>query len=325
MPKHKPMEGTTVGVSPLYFLAQAIWKIFRFFLMLCMTFVILYPLLYMCSMAFRVPEDVFDPSIVWLPRTLTLDNFKTIFELNHYGELFGNTVLLSFGSTLFQLFTCSLVGYGFARFKFRGKGIFMGLLFFTIIVPPQMVSLPTFVNFKDFDIMGIFNMIFGHGMGFSLLNNPISFYLMALLGQGIRSGMFILLFMQFYKGMPKDLENAALVDGCGDIKTYFRIMLPNARNIILMVVLLSVVWYWNDYYMASIYMGTFPTVSTQLAGFRASLELYMTSMGDSAFDAYSIVTMEQAACLLTIAPLLAIYLCVQKQFITSIEKTGLVG
>lgn len=325
MRNYKAAEGTTVGASPLYYTAQAVWKLFRFFLMLCMTFVILYPLLYMCSMAFRAPEDVFDPSIVWLPRTLTLDNFKMVVELNRYIELLRNTLLLTLGSTLFQLFTCSLAGYGFARFKFRSKGVLLCVLFFTIIVPPQMVSLPTFINFQDFDIMGVCNLLFGHGMGFSLLNNPASFYLMALLGQGLRSGMFILLFMQFYKGMPKDLENAALVDGCGDIRTYFRIMLPNARNIILTVTMLSIVWYWNDYYMASIYMGSFPTVSTQLAGFRASLELYMTSSGSSAFDPYSIVTMEQAACLLTIVPLLAIYLCVQKQFITSIEKTGLVG
>ena len=217
------------------------------------------------------------------------------------------------------------MGYGFARFRFRGKGVFLAILLFSIIVPPQMITVPTYINFKDFDIMGLMTALTGHGTGVSLLNNPISFYFMAVLGQGIRSGLFILLFMQFYKGMAQDLENAALVDGCGDLRTYFLIMLPNARNVILIVSLLSIVWYWNDYYMSSIYLAGFPTAATQLANFRASLESFMSAAGNNAFDPYAIVAMEQAACLLTIAPLLLFYIITQRYFMLSIVKSGLVG
>ena len=305
---------------------QLVWKVFRFLLLLSMTFVILYPLLYMLSMALRAPEDVYDPSIVWLPRHWTLSNFTTMFDVIQYPRALGNTLLLSAGSTLIQLFICSTVGYGFARFRFRGKSVLLILLLLTIVVPPQMVSLPTYVNFRDFDIMGIGNAALGHGMGFSLLNNPLLFFILALFGNGIRSGLFILIFMQFYRMLPRELEDAALVDGCGGLRTYFRIMLPNAGNVMLMVMLFSLVWYWNDYYMTAIYMSEFKTVSTQLASLSALLQMQLSAGGASAaYDPYQIVTMEQAACLLTILPLLVLFVFTQKYFTQGIEKTGIVG
>lgn len=324
MAKAEKKEGRIeTVVSPLPFFGQVVWKVFRFAMMVCFTFVVLYPLIYMVSMAFRTGKDVLDPSVVWIPRHFSVESFRNVAELSGYFPALRNTLLITIVSSLLQLFTCSLVGYGFARFRFRMKELLFALVIFTIVVPPQMVSLPTYILFQDFDLFGILRAFTGHGSGVSLLNNPVSFFIMAFFGQGIRAGLFILIFRQCYRAMPVELEDAALVDGCGAMRTYWQIMVPNARSMMLVVFLFSLVWYWNDYYMSNIYLTTFPTVSTNLANLNALLEANMHA--EEAFDPYKTVTMVQACCVLTLLPLLILYIITQKQFVEGVERTGIVG
>lgn len=315
------MDNRAPTVSPLYYLSQMVWKVFRFLLMICFTFVILYPFLYSISMAFRAPADVYDPSVIWLPRHYSLESFRLVIEAVDYGRVLLNSVFLTSICALLQLFTCSLVGYGFGRYRFRLKGVLFALVILTIVVPPQMVALPTFIQFKDFDILGICHLLLGRGI--TLVDNPASFFLLAFFGMGIRSGLFILIFRQSFHAMPAELEDAASVDGCGALRTYWRIMIPNARNTLLMGFLFSFVWYWNDYYMSSIYLTGFPTVSTSLANLKGRLEMLVSS--SAAFDPYQIVTMMQAGCLLTIGFLLILYIFTQKYFTNGITETGIVG
>lgn len=312
-----------VNSSPLFYLSKMVYKLFRLLFLICMLFIIIYPIIYMISMAFRITADVYDPTVVWIPRTFTLTNFIDVMNIINYKTAFLNTMIMSLSCSVIQVLMLAFVGYGFARFKFWGKNILLGIVIFTIVVPPQMVSLPTYLNFKDFDIMGIKDALTGSGFGFSLLGKPISFIFIALFGMGIRSGLFILLFMQYFRGLPSELENAAWVDGCGGIMTFFRIMLPNARNLMIMIFLFSFVWYWNDYYLTSIYLGVdFPTVSTKLASLGGLLEL---TLKRASLDPYQIVVMQQACCLLAIVPPLLLYAFLQKQFIQGVEKSGIVG
>lgn len=306
----------------LHGIGSSLYRLFRLLLMVSTGFIILYPLLYMVSMSLREVQDVYDQTVVWIPRNFTLSNFAMVLSVTQYFNSLKNTILVSVGSAVIQVIMCSFIGYGFARFRFRGREIMFGILLFTIIVPPQMLSLPTFLLFKDFDLFGVIRLITGAPSGLTILENPLSFYILSFFGMGIRSGLFILIMRQFYRQIPLELEQAAMVDGCGYLRTYLRIMLPNARNAVTVVLLFSIVWHWNDYYMSSIYLGTYPTVSTRLAGIRG---LFEVAMRTSNWDPYQIVTMEQAGCLLSILPLLVLYLLLQRHFTESIERTGLVG
>lgn len=304
-----------------YLFAQIVWKIFRFLLFVCLTFVILYPVLFMVSMAFRQSSDLFDPSVIWIPKKFVFSNFTTTIAAIHYFKVLGNTVLLTTSCSILQIVMCSLIGYGFARFKFKGKNLLLILLLFTIVVPPQLISLPTYFSFQNVDFFGVIQFLSGAPSKISILNSPVSFLVLVIFGQGIRSGLFILIYRQFYMGLPMELENAAMVDGAGFLKTYLRIMQPNAKTITLVVFLFSFVWYWNDYYLTFIYAGGYETLSTVIANLRASFE----NLQNYTYDIYQMVVMEQASCLLFILPLLILYLFTQKYFTEGIERTGIVG
>ncbi|HJD22859.1 MAG TPA: carbohydrate ABC transporter permease [Firmicutes bacterium] len=289
----------------LRYLAQLAWCLFRTVLLIALSFVILYPLLYMVSMAIREPNDVYDPTIVWVPRHFTLENFKNAAEAMEYPRALMNTLLISLVSSGIQMAVCSFIAYGFARFRFPLKRVFLMALFLMVVIPSQTISMPTFTLYRSM----------------AILDTPAVFYLPALFGVGLRSGIFILIFMQFFRNLPKDLEDAAYIDGCGFFRTYARIMLPNLRNAMLIVFLFSFVWYCSDYYLTTIFASGMPTLSTMLANMRQNLN---KTMGTT-WDTYQIITMQQAGALLTVAPLLIVYLALQRFFAESVERSGIVG
>ena len=313
---------SVVGVSPAHYLRQMIWIAVRTLLMVSLAFIILYPVIYMLSMAFRTGADIYDPTVIWIPHELTMDNVKSAIEALDYWNSLKNTIYLAAISTVIQLFICSSVGYGFGRFNFRGKNLLMVILVFTIVVPAQLIALPTYFSFQSLDFFGVIRLITGSPSQINLLDKSYLFFVLAFFGQGIRSGLFIMIFKQFYQSMPIELEDAATVDGAGFMRTYFRIMLPNASTVTLISFLFSFVWYWNDYYVTNIYLNNFRSLSLVLSNIRLAFE---NSMGTAAFDPYYMVSIEQAGCLLLIVPLIILYLFTQKYFTESIERTGIVG
>ena len=306
---------------------RGFWILFRTALLFGLSFVLLYPLIYTLSIAFRQPIDMANPAVIWIPRHLTLENIKDAYRFMDYTQSFWNTIKLGLVSSVLQVISCSLVGYGFARFRFPLKGLAFGLVIFTIIIPPQVVYVPTYMMFKDFDIFGILGLagqITGQKLTFTLLNSPLTLYLPALFGVGIRSGLFIYIFRQFYRNLPRELEDAAYIDGCGHMQTFLRIIVPNAKAAFLTVILFSIVWYWNDYYYVSMYFSNMKTVSTALAGL---VDAFTTDVNFESLrtDPYMITTRLQAGCLLVITPMLIMYIALQKYFTEGIERTGLVG
>ena len=188
--------------------ARSCWSLVRAVILIETSFVLLYPLLYAVSVAFRPPAQLNDPVVIWIPKSLTLDNIRQVWDFIEFPKLLGNTVLIDLFSTLFQTLSCCVVGYGFARFAFKGKGLLFAVVILTIVIPPQAVTISNFMQFKQ---MGI-------------LDTPLAFYLPALTANGIRSGLFIFIFRQFFRGMPVEIEDAAYVDGCGPVRTFLRIM-----------------------------------------------------------------------------------------------------
>lgn len=319
---YKNKDVSKISVSPLYSLGKIIWSIFRFLFMLEMAFVILYPVFYMISMAIRHSSDMYDISIVWIPKHFTFENFKLVFRALKFDEAFKNTLFISLGCTILQLFICSITGYGLARFNFKGSKLLFMVVIFTILVPPQMNNMPNYILFSDFDFLNIVKHITGHGTGINMLDKFISVYLLAALGQGLRSGVFILIFKQFYKSIPNELEEAAMIDGCGYFKTYRSIMIPNSGGPLLITFIFSMVWYWNDYYTMSTFFTNIRTLSVNLSGLTTTLT---NIMGNQAYDPYKTMTIQQAACIICLLPIFILFIALQKKFSQSIVSTGLVG
>lgn len=319
--KNKP-NVQDIAVSPLYYLGKVVWSIVRFLFLLGMTFIILYPIFYMLSMAFRDSIDMYDSSIVWIPRHFTLENFKLLFEQMEFLPALKNSAIITVVCTVLQTIVCAMTGYGFAMYKFKGHKLLLGVAIFTIIVPPQMVNLPNYLLFSDFDIFGIIHAITGAERTFSMIDQYYSVFLLAALGQGIRSGLFILIFYAYFKGVPKELQEAAMLDGCGERKLFTKIMLRNAGGPLVTTVLFSAVWYWNDYYTMTTFFVNIRTVSVKLSGLSTSLT---SVFGTEAYNPYKILTIQQAACIVVLVPALLLFIFLQKRFTRTVLTSGLVG
>ena len=302
------------------------YKIFRTVLLFAMCFIIIHPVLYMISVAFRESRDLYDPTVIWVPKNFTSENLKMVIEVLDYWKLMANTIFYAGVSTILSVISCALAGYGFARFKFKLKGIFFVLLIFMIIVPPQLVSIPLYLQYSDFNFFGVGALIkslTGAEATVNLLNTPLTLFIPAALGTGLRSGILIYMFQQFFRGMPVALEDAAYIDGCGVATTFIRIIMPNASGSFLVAALLSFVWYYNDYFFSSMYFSEAPTVSVALAGLKSMLGAL--SGGNVVADPYAIIAQLQAGCLVTIIPLVIVFLFLQKKFIKSVTTSGIVG
>ena len=325
--KTRPSEYNALAVKKALFrFSKILWKIFRTFLLTGLCFVLLYPLIYMVVMTFRPSEEVLDPTVIWISKSLTLENLKNAVQVMDYKNALLTSLQINVGSTIMQVLICAVVGYGFARFEFKGKKILFVFVIMTILIPPQITVTPLFMTYKNFSFLGVGKLIglfTGEPLVVNLLNTPLTFYLPAILGMGLKSGLIIFLFRQFFRGLPKELEDAASIDGCGFFSIFMRIMIPNAASVFLVTFILSLVWYWNDYYISSMFMNNLHTVSTALAKLKTTSA--MITGNAAQFDPYAVVTLMQAGCLLTIAPVLAVYVVCQKYFVQGVERSGLVG
>ncbi len=298
-------------------IVERVWPFFRFVIIFGLAFVILYPLIYMVSCTFRDRADMSDPTVMWIPRNYTLQVLKETMDAMDFGATIKNTLILNIGCSFVQVLSCAVTGYGFARFKFKGKGILFGIVIMMILVPTQVISLPLYTQFRYFGIKGLFSI--------NLIDTMATMYLPAITANGIRSGLMILIFRQFFKGLPRELEDAAYIDGCGPLKTFIRVMIPNAASSFLTVFLFSVVWYWNDYYVSSTFFTNNQTVALMLQNLDSQLRMTLFNDANAEISPREQIVWKEAGCLLSITPILVLYTCLQKYFTEGIERSGLVG
>lgn len=299
-------------------IAGYVWPFFRAVIIFGLSFVILYPILYMISTSIRPQSEMNDPSIMWIPKTIRLENFVEVWKATNYPSTLWNTLVLNVVSSVLQVGTCALTGYGFARFKFKGKNFFFALVLLQIIVPVQIILIPQYSQFRYFDIFGLFNALMGDSL--NLVGTNFAMYIPALMCNGIRAGLFIYLFRQFFRGLPKELEDAAYLDGCGPFKTFISVMIPNAASSFLTVFIFSIVWYWNDYYVSSMYFNDPNTIALKVNNITNIISMYLDNQVGIATD--YVVWME-AACLLAITPIVIMYIFLQKYFTEGIARAGL--
>ena len=303
---------------------RLLWSAARFILLASLSFVLLYPLLYMLTMAFRPPDSMYDAGVVWIPRMLTLENLKTVWGLMQFPTAVWNTLSICIVSSLMTVISCALAGYGFARFHVRFKNLLFGGVLLSILIPPQTIIIPMFIDMQYFDFMfvgQIGRLITGAPFTVNLYDTPFAMYLPALFANGIRAGLFIYIYRQFFRGLPRELEDAACVDGCGVIRTFLRIVIPCSGTAFLTVFLFSFVFYWNDYYYTGMMYSNLNIVSLALSSLQSKLNGIVANI----YDPYATAPYLQAGSFLTILLPLSIYLIFQKYFTESIERTGIVG
>ena len=272
----------------------------------------------MLSYAFRENRDMNDPTVMWIPRHFTLRIMKQTISAMHLNRSQNNplinTLLLNLGCSVCQVITCALTGYGFARFRFKGRNFLFGIVILMILVPVQIISIPLYMTFRNF--------LFGR---VNLIDSMLVMYLPALTANGIRAGLMIFIFRQFFRGLPKELEDAAYLDGCGPFRTFLKVMIPNVGSSFLTVFLFSIVWYWNDYYAASSFFTNRQTISTVLRNLDGTLNIEIFSNANAKISAREKIVWLEAGCLISIAPMLLLYAFLQKHFTEGIERSGLVG
>jgi len=175
------------------------------------------------------------------------------------------------------------------------------------------------MNFRNFDPFHLFSLL---GMGAqNWLTTMKPIYLMTILGCGLRSGLFIYIFIQFFRGIPKELEEAAFVDGAGAFRTFFTIMLPNAKPSLITVTVFSLVWQYND----SFYSGLFGIksdyqISVKLDTLRGTLSSLDKVINPEIQQAYL-----YSGIVLMVVPIILIYILLQRKFIEGVERSGIVG
>lgn len=284
-----------------------LYKLFIYGLLVGIGFVYLYPLLYMTSYSLKSLDDILNPLVNWLPTQLYLDNYEAAYSVLKFIPTLLETLYVTAIPAIVQTAVCAVIGYGFARFDFPFKRTMFVLVLSTFIIPPQVTVIPRYVFFNELGILGSIQ----------------SFLFPALLGQGINSAIFILIFYQFFKMLPKALEEAAQLDGAGFLRIFFTIALPMAGPAIIISFLFSFVWYWNETYLASIYFGNaLTTLPLELQKFVATYQQMFPQEGDSSEINEGI---KMAGTVMTILPMLLVYLVTQRWFVEGVDRSGIAG
>lgn len=297
-------------------------NIFRYIFLLAYSYVLIYPILFLLVRSIQSGIDIYDPTVQWIPKHFSKLHYVYAFEILDYGSSFLSTVVNMLIAGLIEVFSCLISAYGLARYKFKGRKVLMALVILMILIPNTMTIIPNYVNLNALDlfgILGMFNKITGIDLRLNVINTPFAFWLPSLFGVGLRGGLFIYIYIQFFKGLPKELEEAAWIDGAGLYRTLFSIIFPTASVSIVTVSLLSIVWHWNEYFLPQIYLAEKYPLSVMLSNF----EHIANTIG--AQPGFELRLSQAASCIMVIIPVLVFYLIMQKKFISSIALTGIVG
>ena len=260
-------------------------------------------------------EDLINITVKWLPSRLTWSNYSVAYKKLQFGTYVWNSVKVAVVATIGHVFSCAMTGYAFARYSFRGKGLLFGFVILSMIVPVQTIIIPSYIQYSNW---GWIN---------SKLYLPL--LVPTFFGFGLSGGFFIFLFRQFFLGLPYEMEEAARVDGCGPIRTYWRIMLPMSQSSLLVCSVLSLVWHWNDFFEPGVYITDvwLKMLPNRLPSLYAELNKEQHTMIQSN-DIEGIMfneAMLMAATFLCIVPILILYLILQRRFMEGVERSGLTG
>jgi len=313
------------NISGNYYIKKAVWdyayKFFRLILLFGLCFLILQPILDKISVSFMGRNDLYDGTVISIPRNFTLDNYLLVNQLMGYWPSLFQTLIVVLSSAVLQIAACTLAGYGFARFKFPLKNFWFVCVMLIIIIPPHTIMSSLYLNFRFFNILGI---------KVNLLNSVMGLFLLSATGMGLKSGLYIFMLRQYFRGMPKELEEAAWVDGCGKFKTFIRIMLPDAAPMLTSCFLFSFVWQWTDSFYSTLFLNNYRMLSKGLGGLAERFAQWWAATyvsAGSSVSSFAPVAQTQmmlaTGMLMCLIPLILLYLIAQKAFVESLSQTGI--
>ena len=285
-------------------------KVFTYALLAVMSFAFLYPFIYLLLKSLQSPDDVLDPTVGLIPTSLYFQNFVKAFKVLGFFKALGQSVYLAIIPTILQVISTSFVGYGLAKFKFKGKKIIFGLIIASFIIPPQILMIPTYVTYSKLGLLG----------------SVLTFALPAAFAQGLKNAIFILLFYEFFIMLPRELDEAAMLDGAGRFRIFFRVAIPLSVTMFIVAFIFSFVWYWNETYLTSLYIRNASTLPMQLSRFAESYRsVYANASSTSSYTDKLNDAIYMAGTLISILPLLILFFVLQKWFVKGIDQTGLGG
>ena len=323
------------SISRGYFYKKRIlditYKICRAILLFGLCFLILQPILDKISISFMGENDIYDGTVISIPRNFTTDNYALAASskmMDYWPSLYQTLIIVLF-SAILQISACTLAGYGFARFKFPFKNFWFFCVMLLIVIPPQTIMSSLYLNFRFFDIFGLFRLITGAPL--NLLDSVIGLMVLSATGMGLKCGLYIFMLRQYFRGMPKELEEAAWVDGCGKFKTFLRIMLPDAMPMLTSCFLFSFVWQWTDSFYSSLFLNNYKVLARQLGSIAEKYSVWYSqtyiATGGSGITAFAPLGLTQmmiaTGMLMCLAPLILLYLVAQKAFVESLSQTGI--
>jgi multiple sugar transport system permease protein len=257
-------------------------------------FVMLYPLLWMLSSSFKPTALIFrDPALV--PSEIDLTNYTLGWTaLEHpFTHYLLNSFVIVAGAVLGNLLSCSMAAYAFARLNFRGRRLWFAVMLMSIMLPIHVVIVPQYVLFSQLD----------------WINTYLPLVVPKLLAT---DAFFIFLMVQFFRGIPRSLSEAALIDGAGHIRIFFRIMLPLSTPALATTAIFTFIWTWNDFFSQLIFL-TDPDMYTV----PVALRTFVDSTGESSWGPLF------AMSIVSLVPIFLIFLFGQKYLVKGIATTGL--
>ena len=340
--------------------SQITVSVLRGLLLFGLCFMIIQPLLTRFSISLMQEQDLYDSTVVLLPRNVTLDNYRIVAELTDLKDIGGawtfrsllNTLWVSLVISVCQIVSTTLVAYGFARYDFPGKKFWFACVVALIIIPPQTIQSALYMNFANFDVFRVFtffgvnaegmtfgqramSLVDGTGVGLiqmitgkavNLRSNILAYVIMGLTCMGLKDGLYIYMMQQYFKGIPNSLEEAAYVDGCGTLHTFIRIMLPDAVPTIASCFLFSFVWQWTDIFYTRLFLPatSISIYSNQMSVMVSRMARYFSN---DAANAVIVPNGRQQqlisiAVLICAIPLVILYIFTQRTFTESLVMSG---
>ncbi|MFC5649714.1 carbohydrate ABC transporter permease [Paenibacillus solisilvae] len=248
----------------------------------------IYPFIWMLTASLKTTNEYISSGITLLPKKLQFGNYERAWETAHFSVYFWNTVIVTVCVVVLILAVCALTGYAVGRFRFRGRIAFISAVTATMFMP------------KGYTIIPVYSLVNALG-----LNNSLWGVILAEAGGG--HVLFILLFVAYFRGLPKELEESAEIDGSGFFRTFATIMLPLAKPVIATTAIMQFMWTWNAFLMPLVFTLSKPELRTLGVGmFQFAGENTMDWTGFAAAASISLI------------PILAVYMLLQRYFIEGV-------
>jgi multiple sugar transport system permease protein len=278
-------------------------------------------------------SDFVDVTVQMVPKAPTLATYAAIIRDNSYFTAIIHTVIVAGTCAVLQTFVCALIGYGFAKFKFKGNSVLFLLVVFTMVIPHPTLQLSMFMKFRYFDIgigkFSIFNFLGGGLMDsvnviknpyLNLINSYWPLIILSATGLAFKNGLYIFMLRQFFKGVPDELEESAYLDGSGVFRTFVQIILPLSVPMLITVFMFAFSWQWTDNYYTSVFFTTSgPLLMPKIVKVPKSLNT--SYAGENMY----VAAIRNTCGILILLPLLILYTFMQRYIIQGIERSGITG